>query len=127
MATGDTILIVEDDPASRSGLSLVLTQAGYSVLTAPDGQHALNLLERGIRPALIVTDLTLPRVAGLDLLKDLRSDLTLRRIPIVVTTGWSPTHVRGVIADAILYKPLNVKELVRVVGRLLDAATTDIS
>ena len=62
-----------------------------------------------------------------DLLKAAGSERAVRgRIPIVVTTGWSPEHVRGVIADAILYKPLNVKELVRVVGRLLDAATTDL-
>lgn len=126
MTTGDTILVVEDDPASRSGLMIALTEAGYSVLTAQDGQQALNLLERGIRPRLIVTDLTMPRVAGVDLLKDLRSDLGLRRIPIIVTTGWAPDHMRGVIADVILHKPLDVKELIHVVGRLLDSATTDV-
>ncbi len=121
MPPGDTILIVEDDPHTQSGLFLLLTDAGYTVLTADDGQQAMNLLEDGLAPGLIVMDLNLPQVPGVDVLKHLRSDLRLRRIPILVTTGWTPEHARGVIADAILHKPLHVKKFLRVVERLLEA------
>ena len=55
-------------PCARASLYHLLTQEGFSVLTADNGQQALDLLDRGIRPSLIMVDLMLPRVSGFDLI-----------------------------------------------------------
>lgn len=58
------VLIVDDERAVLDVLTDVLTDEGYSIVTAPDGQAALELLDRGIRPLLVVTDLMMPRLSG---------------------------------------------------------------
>ncbi len=120
MPNSQRILIVEDDPDTRSSLYQLLTTHGYSVLTADNGQQAMDLLERGIRPHLIIVDLMLPRVTGFDLITHLRTEPELRVIPTVVITALPKDEVR-VIADMVLQKPLSFEPLVATVRNLLQA------
>jgi DNA-binding response OmpR family regulator len=117
MPNRNRILIVEDDPDTRASLYQALTHEGYSVITADNGQQALDLLERGIRPRVILVDLMLPRVDGTDLLSVLRDDPELRFTPTIVITAMSKEQVK-VIADAVFHKPLDFKPLLAAVHNL---------
>lgn len=115
----ERILVVEDHADTSAALYRILTDHGYSVLTADNGQQALDFLERGIRPRLILVDLLLPRVSGADLLTYLQDDATLREIPTVVITAL-PQDQRGrVVADAVLSKPLDFKKLCSTIDALM--------
>jgi CheY-like chemotaxis protein len=113
------VLIVEDDADTRAALFQLLTEAGYSVLTADNGQQALDLLERGIRPQVILVDLMMPKVDGLDLLTYMREDPELRFTPTIVITAMPKEHVK-VIADAVFHKPLEFTPLVATVHALAE-------
>src|SRR5687767_5160437 len=120
MPNSHRILIVEDDADTRVSLFQLLTHAGYSVLTADNGQQALDLLDRGIRPNLIMIDLMLPRVTGFDLVTYLRTHPELRLIPTVVITAMAKDDV-NVIADVVFHKPLVFDALMATVRNLLRA------
>ncbi len=115
------ILVVEDHDDTRAVLFELLTGEGYSVLLADDGQEALDLLERGTRPQLIIMDLGLPRISGRDLLTLLQSDADLRVIPTIVITAASKHDVR-VVADAVLHKPLDYDRFLETVRRTIAPA-----
>ena len=102
------ILIVEDHADTRASLYQLLTREGFSVLTADNGQQALDLLDRGIRPALVL----------IDLMTHLRTDPELRVIPTVVITALPKDEVR-VIADVVLHKPLDFEPLLATVHHLI--------
>jgi len=112
------ILLIEDSPDTRTAFFLGLTLAGHSVLTADNGQQAFDLLERGIRPSVILLDLMLPHISGHDLLTHLRSDPELRYIPTIVVTAM-PQEQTHVIADAVLYKPVPLDVLLATVRRFV--------
>ena len=118
MPNSNRILLVEDHSDTSAALYHILTSRGYSVLTADDGQQALDLLDRGIRPRLILVDLMLPEVSGWDLLRYLQSDPELRFVPTVVITGVSRDQVR-VIADAVFHKPLDYARLASTIDDLV--------
>ncbi len=121
MPNTDRILVVEDNRAAQEGLYTLLFGAGYSVLTADNGQQALDLLERGIRPRLLIVDLSMPKVTGRDLLKYMQSDPALRLTRVIVTTAMNPEDVH-VVADVVLYKPLDVSLLLSTVAELMRPA-----
>jgi two-component system, chemotaxis family, chemotaxis protein CheY len=112
-----SILLVEDDPSTLFAYGQQLTRAGFEIIEAACGQEALDLLERGVRPTVLVVDLGLPGVEGSDVITYLHDDLALRGIPIVVVTGRDPSRVK-VVADAVLFKPLQETELLTTVQRL---------
>jgi len=113
------ILLVEDEADARALLFHMFTHAGYSVLTADDGQQALDLLMRGIRPRLMVVDLLLPNVSGTEFLNYIQTDPDLRHIPRIVVTALTKQEVR-VVADAIFHKPANPEQILDAVKRLAD-------
>ena len=112
------ILVVDDDRDSRSILTTVLTAAGFSVITAQDGQVALNLFDGGLVPALLVMDLRMPKVSGWQLLQHCGNDPRLRFVPVIVTTGVEPSEFQGV-ADAVFQKPVDYDRLVATARRLI--------
>ncbi len=120
MPNRERILVVEDNRDALAALFFVLTQAGYSVLTAEDGAQAVDLLSHGIHPRLIVLDLLLPKVDGWAVLKHLQEDAALRQIPVIVTTAAKDAPGRTVGADVILAKPVEHAELIVQIRQLLD-------
>jgi CheY-like chemotaxis protein len=122
MSNTDRILVVEDNRAAQEGLYSLLFGAGYSVLTADNGQQALDLLEHGIRPRLLILDLSMPKVTGRDLLKYMQSDPALRLTRVIVTTAMNPEDVH-VVADVVLYKPIDVPLLLATVAELMRPAS----
>ena len=124
--SGETILLVEDEPALRRAATRVLTRSGYTVLVARDGREALDLLERDGSPKLIITDVVMPRLGGNELIKALRQ--RGRRIRVLFTSGYPS---RGEVPEDLepglpfLTKPWTIPELLAAVRSALDAPLPD--
>ena len=85
------VMIVDDSQAHRSALLRLLEREGYDTLPAEDGRDALAQLHRH-QPDLIVTDLNMPGIDGLELLEALQQHPSHRRIPVIMLTAQSDTH-----------------------------------
>ncbi len=122
-ASSGPILVVDDDPDIRELLELVLAMRGYDVLSARDGADALEKLESGPRPALVLLDLMLPHVDGYQVVRAMKSNPALAPIPVVIVSGDQAARdkARKGGADACLLKPVELEELVRVVRDLVPA------
>lgn len=118
MPNSGRVLIVEDHADTSAALYKILTDHGYSVLTADNGEQALDLLDRGIRPALILVDMLLPRVSGEELITHLNANPELRGIPTIVITAMPKDQVQ-VITNAVFSKPLDFVKLTRTIDALL--------
>ncbi|HEY9725244.1 MAG TPA: response regulator, partial [Chroococcales cyanobacterium] len=108
------ILVVDDNPDLRAYVSRILKQEGYQVLTAHNGDEGFRTVQR-TRPQLIVTDLMMPVVSGLDLIRLIRNSEEHKGTPIVLLTAKADeaTRIEGTEqgADAYLSKPFNDREL----------------
>lgn len=119
-----TILLVDDYPDAVDVLALYLRGEGFEVLTACDGEHALQEALR-TRPQLIVMDLEMPLLSGYEVATRLRSNKDTRHIPLIAATGHS--HARQIDSarqagfDAVIVKPCDPDELVTLIRRLLAA------
>lgn len=114
------ILIADDDAVTLDGLTEFLTEFGYRIAPARNGQEAMNLLTGGLIPSLFIVDLAMPQLGGDELLKYVQSDPDLRFIPVLVVTG-APERVGRTVADAVLEKPVNLAVLLSQVQRLTAA------
>lgn len=116
------ILVVDDEPEAVELVEFNLKQAGYSVVTAADGAEALAKA-RTAQPSLIVLDLMLPEVDGLEVCKMLRRDPATASIPIVMLTAKAAEidRVLGLElgADDYITKPFSPRELVLRVKRII--------
>ena len=83
------ILVVDDEPTIRSMVKELLTAAGYYVLSAPDGPLALDLVHK-LRPDLIVLDIMMPGMTGLDVVREIRKQPRLKNTPILIISGCIP-------------------------------------
>lgn len=119
------ILIVEDNPTTRKMLRLTLATEGFAVIEAEDGRAALATAETSL-PALVLQDLILPDMSGLELLRRLRDLPGGTELPIVALSGFlgsleeAPTDERGF--TALLVKPIEPNRLVAAVRAFLPAA-----
>jgi len=115
-----TLLVVDDSEATREVLQRNLTAAGYKVLTAPSVAEALKVLD-GTSVDLVVTDLKMPGVNGMDLVRHVRENL--RDTEVMMITGYAT--VEGAVqavktgAEEYLAKPFTDEELMAAVGRAL--------
>jgi CheY-like chemotaxis protein/anti-sigma regulatory factor (Ser/Thr protein kinase) len=117
------ILVVEDDRTTRHLLSKVLKAAGHSVKTTKDGLLALNQIRRKDFD-LVLLDLWMPRMDGLELLSQLRSEPVPPRV-VVMTSDDTPESLLRAVRDRAyryLTKPVQPKELIEVVGAALAAS-----
>ena len=118
------ILVVDDEPDAVELIKFNLKAAGYEVVKAADGEEALKKA-RGLIPDLILLDLMLPEVDGLEVCKILRRDARVSAIPIIMLTAKAAEidRVLGLElgADDYVTKPFSPRELVLRVKRLLRA------
>ena len=119
---GQLVLVVDDNPDMRAYVSSILRASGYQVQTARNGSEGLNIAKE-LLPNLIVTDLMMPVVTGLEMIRMIRSEETLKGIPIILLTAKvdEDTRIEGTErgADAYLAKPFNDSELLAEVRNLL--------
>jgi CheY-like chemotaxis protein len=85
------VMVVDDSKTHRAALSRLLEREGYATIPANDGQDALSQLDFQ-HPDLIVTDLNMPGLDGLDLLEALQRHPDLKSIPVIMLTAQSDTH-----------------------------------
>src|SRR5438876_4856719 len=130
MSTGRRVLLVDDPPDVRAMFSLALAEVG-DVLTASDGQEALELIERDLQQVtqagrrlmvdLIVLDIMMPRLSGSDVLRALRARFTDLPPVLIISALDSPAYVQEVMelgAAEFLSKPIEI-ELLRQKARAL--------
>ncbi len=115
------VLVVDDNPDLRRYVSKILRQSGYSVRVARNGAEGYEMAER-FRPEVIITDLMMPLVSGLDLIKMVRENPQLKGTPMILLTAKADedTRLEGVErgADAYVSKPFNDRELLAEVRNL---------
>ncbi|MCB2200069.1 response regulator [bacterium] len=108
------ILVAEDEEATRSLMGSMLENLGYQPLLTADGVEALEALEVE-RPDLVLSDVLMPRMNGIELCRTIKSNSETRLIPVVLVTGLGSTEdrVRGIEAgaDDFLAKPFQLAEL----------------
>lgn len=114
--TAPRVLVVEDDPDLRAVYKAALTVAGYAVAAVEDGMDALRYVERQM-PAAIVLDLTLPRLNGRDVQRELASFPATCQVPIVVVTGSEASDLDPSQFACVLRKPVDTETLVEQVDR----------
>lgn len=116
------ILVVDDNPDLRRYVKGILEQGGYQVSTARNGEDGLQSARQHL-PSLILTDLMMPKMSGIEMIQAIRQDEDLRGIPIVLLTAKADeeTRIEGTEhgADAYLSKPFNHRELLAEVRNLI--------
>ena len=115
------ILIVEDNLDTRTATHFYLKTEGFEVVTAVDGREGLYMA-RTERPDLIVTDLNMPDMDGLSLVKELRADAAFKETPIIVFTALSREDRDNAIragADRAIDKPVLFESLIDDINELL--------
>lgn len=121
------ILVVDDEPEAVELVEFNLKQGGFDVAVAADGAEALKKA-RGLMPSLIVLDLMLPEVDGLEVCKMLRRDSATSKVPIIMLTAKAAEidRILGLElgADDYITKPFSPRELVLRVKRILQRGQT---
>ena len=130
-----TVLVVDDEPDVRNYLASILTDARFNVLTAANGEEALEIARRE-RPDFISLDLVMPKKSGQRVLYELRKDKALSRIPVLIVTAHAQDEMgrrdmTDLLADKVisgpgvyLEKPVKPADYVRCVQRALGIEET---
>ncbi len=118
------IFIVDDSKVMIMSLKQILELEGFEVLSAKDGMEALEKIKDGLKPDLIITDVNMPRMGGLDFIKNVRP--ILKFVPILVLTTESDiekrTEAKNMGATGWLVKPVDGKDLMNVIKQVLPGA-----
>src|SRR5690348_9465821 len=121
-ASGERVLVVDDEPDIVGLVAYHLAKTGYRVSTASTGADALSMA-RDEHPALIVLDLMLPGMSGFEVLEQLRGSDSTRHVAVLLLTARreEADRIRGLLlgADDYLTKPFSPQELVLRVGAIL--------
>jgi two-component system, cell cycle response regulator DivK len=119
----EPILVVEDNDKNRKLVRDVLTFKGYEIIEAETGEEGVRLAQER-RPSLVLMDIRLPGIDGIEALRRLRAEQATRGIPIMAMTASVMTEDRKRITDAAFEayqsKPIKVKDFVAAVERLLE-------
>lgn len=122
---GKTALIVDDSPTMRQMVAFTLTNAGFTVVEAEHGKDAVNKVAAGPKMDLVVTDLNMPEMDGIALIKELRKLNAFRFTPILMLTTESAAEKKqaGKEAGATgwIVKPFNPEILLKTIAKVLPA------
>jgi CheY-like chemotaxis protein len=118
-----TLLIVEDVPDTLELLNVTLTFKGYRVVTATNGQDALELISK-VQPALVITDILMPKMDGFSLVHRLRIEPETRNLPVIFLSATYVAPADKEFAAAIgasrfLEKPIDIEALLKTINELL--------
>jgi two-component system cell cycle response regulator DivK len=119
-----SILLVEDDSLSLKLMRDVLEASGYEVVQATNGLDGLAMAQEN-QPNLLVVDIGLPGMDGVEVTRSLKQDASLGHIPVLAVSAYAmhqdETRMRDAGCDGFMSKPLRFADFVAEVGRLLDA------
>ena len=117
-----TIVVMDDDLALQMVLEIALRESGYDVVLANNGADGLKLLET-IKPALIISDIMMPQMDGVETFGRLRERLQDEGIPILILTALNRKPWFSELEDegaVIMQKPFEVDELLNLINTILD-------
>lgn len=118
-----TIFLIDDSATILMSMETILGKAGYGIAKASSGEDAVAQLEKGLKPGLIITDIHMPGMNGIELIRKVRSMAGLQFIPILVVTTESQQskrdEARAAKATGWLVKPVQPDDLLRVVKQIL--------
>jgi len=124
----EKILIVEDNPQNMRLIEMTLRAKNYTLLEATDGEEALDIA-RTERPDLIIMDVRLPKMDGLEVTRKLRENPAFSHTPIIGVTAYAmkgdKERVIEAGCDAYLSKPINTRELLGVIAEMLSQRQKD--
>ena len=125
MHTGERVLVVEDDAATRRGLTELVGTWGFTTESAADGEEALQKVS-SFRPTIIISDLVMPRMGGLDLLRALKDEGTTITIVILTAQGTVETAVEAIKEGAYDYltKPIEPQRLKILLDKIVERQDT---
>lgn len=119
---GSKVMVVEDSASMRQLLEFTLTDAGYEVYTAPNGKDALGMLDREVD--IVITDLNMPVMNGMSLIRNIRDRKDLKFLPVLVLTTESKNEIkeegRQAGASGWIVKPFTPLQLITAVKKLVD-------
>jgi two-component system, chemotaxis family, chemotaxis protein CheY len=120
VGTRGPVLLVDDDPDLREALQLVLEMNGYAVQVARDGADALARLSEAPLPSVVLLDVMMPGMNGVEFRERQRADPRLRDLPVVLLTGAGPRAVDPALIDGavVLRKPFDFDQLFSLLDRL---------
>ena len=117
-----TILVVDDSGTVRQQVSMALKQAGFAILEAADGQEALNTIESNRNIDMVVCDVNMPNLNGLEMVEKIKSNPAHKALPILMlTTEGQPSMIRRAKeAGAVgwIVKPFDANQLVQTAKHL---------
>ena len=125
-ATASHILIVDDDPTIRSVLEALLEDEGFAPVTASNGQEAVRIA-RDDPPSLILMDLMMPVMSGVDAVRQLKTDPETAGIPVIaMSAGFILREsIEDLLADSIIAKPFDLDALIASIHATLRRAGDD--
>jgi two-component system cell cycle response regulator DivK len=119
------VLVVEDDLLNRMFYCATLEGNGFAVEALEDGRLALPAA-RAFQPDLIITDIQMPHVSGLQVIASIRKDPLLKQVPVLAVTAYvgrgEESRIRKAGANDYLPKPVSIRPLMETVNRLLKPA-----
>ena len=117
------ILLVEDDEDTRYALAMLFEMEGFEVITASDGEEAYYYAVNE-RPDLIVTDINMPKIDGLSLIKMIREDGRINSIPVVAVSAIDKQHLneaKELGAVAVAQKPIEFDQFLSLIAKMASA------
>ena len=120
---GKTILVVDDSVSMRQMVSFTLTGAGYEVVEPGDGKEAVDKLNGGAKPNLVITDLNMPNMDGIQLIKAIRGMAPHKFTPILMLTTESSDAKKkegqGAGATGWVVKPFNPEQMLATIKKVM--------
>jgi CheY-like chemotaxis protein len=115
-----TVVVVDDDDAMREVIAGAIRSDGYRVITASNGEEALDALETLVRPCVVLLDLMMPVKSGWDVLREMNRRPLLAAIPVVVLTACGSEQAAGPadLGRPVVQKPIDCDALLALVDEL---------
>jgi two-component system, chemotaxis family, chemotaxis protein CheY len=124
-AMSKTALVVDDSPTMRQMVAFTLTNAGFKVVEAEDGKDAVSKVAAGQKMDIVVTDLNMPEMDGISLIKELRKMAAFKFTPILMLTTESAAEKKQAGKDAgatgWIVKPFNPEVMLKIIAKVLPA------
>ncbi len=108
--SGHTILVVEDDKGIQDAMKIALEYEGYKVLTADNGKQGIEILNKVSKPCLILLDLLMPVMNGVEFIEEMGKQLILATIPVVIVTAYGD-QAKTIVSKGVVEKPIQLNVL----------------
>lgn len=116
-------MVVDDDQVTRKMLERALSELGFEVITARDGAEGFDLIQ-SVEPDLVISDMLIPKIHGVDLCKKIKADELLKETPIILISAvykdvQFKCDIEDAGADSFVEKPIDIVKLKNIVENLL--------